>query len=478
VERTTLPGKSWLYAAIPMTLALPGLLQAMAYAILFSPRAGFVNRWLMDGFDLQSAPFNIYTLTGMAFVEGLRLVPTAFLMLAPLLRAMDRSLEEAAAVSGASPATTMRRVTLVLMAPGIVAVTIFQAMTALESFEVPGILGMPVGLHIFSTKIYVIVREIETLPLFGQANALGMLYLAIGFITAFFYWSVIRKSERYTVITGKGYRPRITDLGPWRYPLVATVVLYLALSVLLPFAVMLYISLVPIIQAPSWAVLSNLTLDNYVQVFTYPRFSRTVWNTLVMVAGAATATTLLSFLIAVVVVRTRFWGRRILDQLAFIPHTIPGIVAGLAFLWLFLVSGLFGTILSIIIGFTVLMISYGTRTMNAALLQVHKDLEEAAKVAGVPPAQVLRRVVLPLILPTCVGLWIWVVLLTVRIASLPLVLHQGPSNEVLAVMMWNMWDTGEIEAVGALGVLLMLSLFLLILLLRRVGFGRNLARVH
>jgi iron(III) transport system permease protein len=472
VERTNIPGKAWLYASIPLTLALPGLVQAMAYAVLFSPRAGFVNRWAMNLLGLERAPLDIYTLGGMAFVEGLRLVPTAFLMLVPLLRSMDPSLEEAASVAGASPLRTMRRITLLLMAPGVVAVTIFQAMTALESFEVPGILGMSVGLHVFSTKIYVIMREIETVPKFGEANALGMLYLAVGLATAYVYWRIIQKSERYAVVTGKGYRPRIADLGVWRYPAAGAGVFYLVIAVLLPFLVMLYLSLVPVIQVPSWETLGRLTLRNYEQIFAYPRFLRTLANTLAMVAGAATATTVLSFAIALVVVRTRFWGRRLLDQLAFVPHTIPGIVAGLAFFWLFVMLDLYGTVLSIAVGFTVLLISYGTRTMNAALLQVHKDLEDAAKTAGAPPWRVMLRVFLPLMAPTFIGLWIWVVLLTVRIASLPLVLNQGAGNEVLAVMMWNMWDTGEFEAVGAMSVLLMVVLFLLVLALRPLGFGR------
>src|SRR5690606_13914825 len=143
---------------------MPGIVQAMAWVLLLSPRSGFINRWFMETFSLETAPFNVYTLTGMAFVEGLRLVPTAFLMLVPLLRSMDPSLEEAAAVSGASPRSTVRRVTFPLMIPGLVAITSFQAMTALEVFEVPGVLGMPVGLHVFATKIFLMLQSMEMVP--------------------------------------------------------------------------------------------------------------------------------------------------------------------------------------------------------------------------------------------------------------------------------------------------------------------------
>ena len=154
-------------------------------------------------------------------------------------------------------------------------------------------------------------------------------------------------------------------------------------------------------------------------------------------------------------------------------RALPGIVAGIAFLWVFLVLDLFGSIWTIVIGFTVGFISYGTRVMNAAIMQIHKDLEEASGVSGAPPWRTMLRVFFPLMRPSFVGLWIWVVLLSIRIAGLPLILLEGPNNQVLAVLIWILWDEGEIETVAAIGVLLMTALFILVLGLRLVGFGRG-----
>jgi iron(III) transport system permease protein len=153
VERTNMPGKTLVYAGVPMSLAVPGMLQAMAWVLLFSPRIGFVNNTLKDWFGADAPIINVYSLGGMVVLEALRLVPTAFLMLLPLMRSMDPALEEAAAVSGARPSSALRKVTLRLLAPGLVAVMIYQAMTALEVFEIPGILGLPAGIYVFSTKI-------------------------------------------------------------------------------------------------------------------------------------------------------------------------------------------------------------------------------------------------------------------------------------------------------------------------------------
>ncbi len=482
VERTNMPGKIWVYAGVPLTLAVPGLLQAMAWILVLSPRSGYLTRWFMQTFELSEAPINIYSLGGMVFVEGLRLVPTAFLMLIPLLRSMDPSLEEAAATSGGRPLSSLRKITLGLMVPGLFAVTIYQAMTALEVFEVPGVLGMPVNIHVFSTRIYSIIEDVGTLPVFGQANALAILYLAIAVVASYFYFKLINRSERYAVITGKGYRPRLTDLGKWRTPMFCFVLLFLFLSIVVPYVVLLYSSLVNILQAPSVAAFKSMSFQHYIDAFEYSRFQNTAWNTVLMVGGTATAVTVVSFFVSMVVVRSKFWGRRLLDQFAFIPHSVPGIVMGLAFLWVFLTIdqylpfNIFGTLISIVIGFTVLFIAYGTRAMNAAILQIHSDLEEAAGVSGAPPWRTMIRVFVPLMMPTFVGVWVYVVLLSVRLAGLPLILFDGPSNEVLAVLIWYLWDEGEFEAVAAVGVLLMTVLFLVTMLLRVVGFGRDLTQ--
>ena len=476
VERTNMPGKIFLYAGVPTTLAMPGMLQAMAWVLLFSPRIGFVNTWMKDIFGPGAPVIDVYTLEGMIFLEGVRLVPTAFLMLVPLMRSMDPSLEEAAAVSGARPLSTLRKVTLKLLAPALVAVMIYQAMTALEVFEIPGILGLPAGIYVFSTKIYAIVRTATFMPVYGQANALAMVYVFIAMATTVLYTRMISRAERYTIVTGKGYRPRQFDLGRWRMPAFIAALLFLVVSIVLPFLVFLYVSFLPYLQAPSAKAFQTMTLKNYRLLAEYGEVGSALRNTFVMVVTTATATVVLSFLVSLVVVRSKFWGRKLLDQLAFVPHAIPCIVMGIAFFWLFLKLDflpLYGTIWAISIGFTISFLSYGTRSMNAALLQIHKELEEAAYVSGAPPWRTMWRVFVPLMMPTFVGVWIWVVLHAVRIAGMPLILSEGPGNQVLAILIWNMWDEGYVPAVAAIGTLLMITLLLLTLLVRIIGFRRH-----
>ena len=471
VERTDIPGKLWIYAAVPMTLAMPGMLQAMAWVLMLSPKIGFLNKAAMDLFGLTTAPINIYSLGGMIFIEGLRLVPTAFLMLVPLLKSMDPALEEAAAMSGASNTRTLRKITVRLLLPGLVAVTIYQFITALEVFEVPGILGLPSGIYVFSTKIYAVLHSTSFLPNYGEANALAVLYLVIAIGATLAYGRVIAVSERFSIVTGKGYRPRLQPLGRWRYLAIALVILYLLFSVILPTLVLAYISFMPFLQTPTLEAMSRFTLDNYRTVFTTDRMETVLWNTAVMVAVTSTATVAASVVVSLVVVRSRFWGRKLLDQLVFMPHAIPGIVIGLAALWVFLKVdklgfSLFGTVWSVCIVFTIGFMSYGTRAMNAAILQIHKDLEEAAQTSGATQWRVMRRVFMPLLMPALVGVWIWTALHAVRMAGQPLILVEGESNELLAVTIWNLWTEGQAVIVGAIGTMMILALLALTLLLR------------
>lgn len=477
VERTNIPGKIWIYAGVPMTLAMPGMLQAMAYVLLLSPRIGYLNE-LIGVFGL--GPINIYSLGGMIFIEGLRLVPTAFLMLVPLLRSMDPALEEAAAMSGANVSRSLRRVTLKLMLPGLLAVVIYQCMTALEVFEVPGILGLPASIYVFSTKIYAVLNSFATIPPYGQANALAMIYVLIAIGATWLYARVISRSERFTIITGKGYRPRVTDLGRWRWAAVGLVLVFLAFSIILPFLVLCYVSFLPFLQSPSMAAFRMMTVEHYVGLWQTPLIGQVLMNTILMVAITSTLTVTVSFFVSLVIVRSRFWGRRVLDQLAFLPHAIPGIVMGLAFLWVFLQGTkygihLHGGIWAISIAFAVGFLAYGTRSMNAAILQIHKDLEEAAQTSGATQWRTMWRIFIPLMLPTFVGVWVWAMLHSIRIAGKPLILYQGAENQVLAILIWNMWDEGAIEAVGAIGTLLILFLLIVTLLLRMAGFGRGAA---
>src|SRR5207245_10497542 len=237
-----------------------------------------------------------------------------------------------------------------------------------------------------------------------------MVYLVIAVGTTYFYARMISRAERYTIVTGKGYRPRQQDLGKWKYPALACDLPFLFVVVVVHFFVFLYTSFLPYLQAPSWNALKVMTLKNYRLLSQYEKVGSALQNTVIMVTVTATATVLLSFLVSIVVVRSKFWGRKLLDQLAFVPHAIPGIVMGIAFFWLFLrldFLPIYGTVWAISIGFTISFLSYGTRAILAALLQILKELQVAGYVSGASPWCAPRRGLVPLLTSTSAGVWMW-----------------------------------------------------------------------
>ncbi len=479
VERSDMPGKLWIFASVPLCLAVPGLLQGVAWVLLLSPRSGIISRFVMDTFGLTQPFINIYSVGGMIFVEGLRLVPLAFLLMIPIMRNMDPALEEAAATCGATPIRTALKITMWLLMPGIAATLLYQAISAFDAFEVPGVLGMSANIHVLSTRIYAIISSVGVAPSFGQANALAMLYLVIAVALALLYYRMIRHSYRYTVVSGKAYRPRLVQLGNWRWLAIGGVFLYLFLSVILPFSVLLYTSLIPFLQPPSAEAFESMSLSNYRRILADPRLTNAAINTFLIVVATSISVIVTSFVISYVIIRSRFALRGTLDLLAFLPHAIPATVLAIAFLVFFLTvdasTGIrsYGSLTSIVIGLVVVFMAYGTRTMNSALLQIHPDLQEAGFMSGATPFQIVRRIFIPLLMPTIIGLWLYVVILTIRITALPLMLARGSSNEVLASMIWSLWQNGRIETVAAIGVLLMLFMFFLSIGLRLLGFGRN-----
>src|SRR3990172_9826830 len=288
------------------------------------------------------------------------------------------------------------------------------------------------------------------------------------------YARATRRAEKFAVITGKGYRPKLLDLGWWRYAAVGVAGLYLTLTLVLPLLVLFWTSLLPYPAMPSEKSLALVSLDNYRTIAIYGATWKVLKNTALMVAATAVGTIVLSFLISWILVRTRFWGRRLLDMLAFLPRSIPGIVMALALILIFLelrpYVPLYGTVWLISLGFIMSFIAYGTRAMTASLLQIHRELEEAAYLSGATMLETFRKIHFPLLIPTFVGLGIWSLFLSVRITGMPLMLYEGSQNQVLSVFVWMLWDDGQMGAVCGLGTLMILFLFMVAMGMRRLGF--------
>ncbi|HET9295622.1 MAG TPA: iron ABC transporter permease, partial [Candidatus Binatia bacterium] len=423
--RTDIPFKKTIYVLLTIGILIPVFLRTIAWILLLSPRIGLINKWLQQAFGLVDPPFNLYSLTGMAFVQGVSFVPGAFFMLAAAYRSMDPSLEEAAYTSGVGKLKTFLKINIPITWPAIAAVMVYLIMTAVAVFEVPAIIGLPARIHVLSSLIFTSTTPSTGLPDYGMAGAYGAIMLVLGLTLAFLYVRLVKQGKKYTVITGRGYRPREIALGRWKWAALAFVFFYLSIEVFVPFSVLLWASLLPYLQLPSAEALSSLTFKHYIELPTHVG-PRPFINTLILMFAVPTLTMFLSVLVSWIVIRTRVSFRGFLDTLVFIPHAVPGILmaVGLAYLGLAYRDyfPLYGTVSIIVLAHTINWIAYGTRTTNSVMIQVHRELEEAGRVAGASAPRVLGKIILPLIAAGVLNSWIWIGMLSYREVTMSLTL--------------------------------------------------------
>jgi len=471
--RTDLPFKGTIYVLMTVGILIPVFLRTIAWILLLSPRIGLVNQWARQLFGLEQPLLSLYNIPGMAFIQGVSFVPSAFFMLAAAYRTMDPALEEAAYTSGVSKLQTFLRINVPITLPAIAGVMVYLFMTAIAVFEVPAIIGFPARILVLSALIFTSTNPPTGLPNYGLAGAYGAVMLAAGLILAYFYVRLVQHGKKYTVITGRGYRPREIALGRWKWPGIAFALLYLSMEVFIPFLVLVWVSLLPHLQLPTAEAFAQVSLDNYAHIFDHVGALPFI-NTAILMFAVPTATMVLSVLISWVVVRTNLSFRGALDTLAFLPHAIPGILlaVGLAYLGLAYRTyfPVYGTIAIIAIAHTITWIAYGTRTTNGVMIQVHRELEEAGKVSGASTATVLGRIVLPLIAAGIFNSWIWISMLSYREVTMALALGTR-KNLVISTVVWQFWGNGWVPQVAALGVILVLFALLVVGGLK-LGFGR------
>lgn len=465
IERTNMPGRRVVFALMLVPLAIPAMLFAISWIMLLSPSIGILNGVLRSvfGSHSDSGPLNIYTLPGMIFLEGIRHVPTIFLILAASFRNMDPSLEEASLAAGSGVLRTLRRVTVPVLWPAVLSATMLCFMSVMESFEIPGIIGLPANVYVFSTRIY-FAADLDSPPNIGLASAFAVTFLLISLILLWLYRRTTRHADAFATVTGKGFRSRVVNLGRWRFVPLVIFVGYLLLVVVLPFLVLLWASLLQFFQVPSHNAFAHLSLANFRALTQLPLVGEAVRGTVILTLVAATVTMLLSFLSSWLAVRTKSRGGRFLDALMFLPQTIPGIVIGMALVIAYLgplkFIPIYGTLAVVGVAMVTRFVAFGTRTANAALIQVHRELEEAAYVSGSTKVRTLRTVVFPLVTSAFANGWLWVAVHSIREVSMPLMLldRQTP---LISTQIWFLWRDGQAGQTAALGVVLIIVLVVL-----------------
>ncbi len=473
LARTNVPFRQIVFVGAFLSMAAPLIVKGIGWILLLGPNNGLINVWLRGWLGLEGVPIELFSLGGMIFVEGLLWTPVALLLALPPLSAMDPALEEAATICGATRWQVLKRVTLPLARPAILAVLLLSFIRALEAFEVPLLIGIPGGVITVTTALYQSVHS-GFVPRYGEASAYAVLLMAAVSLPLYLYYRATKESAKFATVTGKGFRPSRIDLGGWKYPC-ALWVLMIPLSLAAPLLLMLWASFLPLYTTPALDDLGRMSLANYLSVATREDTVSGLWNSLLVGAGSASAVAASTLVLSWVVVRRREAVRWLLDVIASLPLVFPGIVLGIAVLVEFLnlrFIPIYGTVWIVIFALTVKFLPYGMRFCYSSLLSIDRQLEESARVCGAGTFTVLRAIVLPLTTPAIAATAIYVFMHAIR--DLPTaILLSGANNSIVSVVILSLWDNGEVPQLAALSILIAAAMTALGVIFMKIATRHN-----
>lgn len=457
--RTDIPFRGVLHLLPVVSMMIPHLAYGSSWAMLLNPTNGMLNLILRD---IGLGPINIYSLPGMIFVEGLLDLPVAYLVIVAAMASFDSSLEEASWVSGRSRAVTWWKIVLPILRPAILAAITLVLIRSLSAFAIPSVLGVPGRIEVLTTFIYRLIN-VGFVPDYGRAAAVGISVLGAAIVLVYLYRHLTARAERFVTISGKGYRPTISPLGRWRYPLGVFVLLLGVLLIVLPVLVLAYTSLVPYVMAPGVESFRQMTLRHWTAVLNDPLTLRALRNSITLALSGATAGIALATLASYVIVRIRTRSSAVLESLTFLSFSFPGLIIGIGFMWLFARTSLYGTLWALLIAYVGTYLPYAIRPLTSTFIQISKDLEDASAVSGAGFSRTFRKVVAPLALPGVLSGWTLLVVMFVRELDLSTILAR-PGSEVLSIQLYRavadaLW--GRVAALGLIMVAISTTLVVL-----------------
>lgn len=458
--RTNAPFRGLLELTAVIPNIMPSLLVAISWVLLLNPTNGIVNQLSLSLFGF--APFNIYGIPGLIFVESLVLSPLAYLIIAAALRGMDPSLEESAKTSGSNELGVALRITFPLIRPAVLAAATLNFVRAAESFDTPAIIALPARIELFTTKMF---REaIGSFPTnHNLAATYGVGLVTLVFFFVYLYRRFTAEVERFATVTGKGFRPHQIDLRGWKYLASFTALSILILMVILPFLTLVLVSLMPFYQTLSRAALKALTLRHYVNLFQDDRIYSAFRNSLFLAIMGATVCILFAAVISYLTVKTKVIGRGLLEALAFIPWAFPGTALAIGILWAYInfPIPIYATLWILMVAYITRYLPYGLRAVSSVVVQIHKDLEEASATCGAGLWTTLWRILFPLMRPGIVAGWIILATFFIREFSCSIFLY-SPGAEPLGPLIYFYYEEGSFGAMAGVGVMTMLVSVLLV----------------
>ncbi len=467
VVNTDTPLRSLLKYSAVLGTGIPVVIMAIGWTFLLNVNNGAINVVLGMIFGKNAPVINIYSVWGMVFVDSINDIPLGFLIFYAALRSVSRDLEEAAMVHGANTRSVFFRITSGILRPSILGTFTLMFVLALESFGVPIVIGLPAHVEVLSISIY--RAALVNFPSQYQlASTYSIALLLPSIIGAYIYRHLTKNAERYVTISGKGFRQSLISLGRWKYLGSAAILIYFLIAIALPIIILIYASLVPYYHFPDAQTLGTLSLNAYKTVLSSTYGIESIQNSLFLAVVGGFIGMLIATLIGYIVVKTRIPGRGVLDTLAFIPWGFPGIVFAVGMIWGFIKTPLYATIWIIMLAYIVRYLLFGVRTASTSLMQVDKQLEEAAYTSGAGVVVTLRRIIAPLVKNGFMSGWLLMILFFIRELSMTIMLYSS-NTYTMTVLLLSIWQEAVFAPVAALGVILTAISFALTFILLKMG---------
>jgi iron(III) transport system permease protein len=461
VVRTNTPCKGLIATAGLLPLFVPPLVAAVAWAILGSPKTGLLNTMFASiGLEWR---LNLYSMPGLIVIFGMYYAPYVYMFTSAALRNMDPSLEEAAEISGASAWHTLFSITFPLIAPAIISSMLLSFIVMLGIYGIPAVLGTPGNVSVLTTYIFNLTAWSP--PLYSNAAAVAIILMVVTGLLVILQQKVL-SGRSFTTVAGKAFRPRSLNLGPWRFLTLGLAILYLLIVVVLPSLGLIVAAFRKFLFIRSVASLFDMRqygLMHFERLFANPLALRSITNTMEVGVITALVGGTLAFAIGYTVTRTTVPGRRAVDVISTLPVAIPGLVVGVAYLWAWigLPGGLYGTIWILALAFIARFLPDTVKALSTSLMQIHRELEEAAWICGRGTLSTVRTVVLPLARPGVIAAMTLLFILAVRELGSSLFLYSSDSM-VMAVLLLDYYDGGNISITAAFSLVQMVLLAVLI----------------
>ncbi len=465
VARTNTPGKALVEMMPLYPILMPPIMKNIAWILLLSPRSGILNNLVQQLFGIQERIFNAYSLPGMIWTFGLACVPLGYLFLLPVFLSFDPSLEESAYIAGSKPMGTMLRITFPLAIPAFLSAFVLNCLRGLRSFETPVLQGTPGGIEVFVAKVYDSM-SIEYNP--GLAAGYSGVLILLSFIALMIYIRTTRFSERYATITGKGYRVKVIDIGRWKYVTFLAVFCYFLVGIAVPFIVLIITSIIPYYDYQMFMTFfSHISFSNYYRVIHHPSFVSGLYNSLGLSVIISVVTVLAGIIMAFTIYRTKVYGSKVFEFIGTIPLSFPALVLSLGIVLMLIGTPLYKTLWALGIGLFVAYFPYAFRNASGAIVNIHKELDEAAWVHGARWRHVFFKVTLPLLRPSIAGALFYIFVEAIRNVDVA-VLLTSPGHEYGPVTLFEYFQVGQWGETAAGGVIYLSILILAVSIAKSV----------